>query len=171
MGGKPTFAAGAREVREPMSVMRKKIAEHMIESRRTSAHVHSVFEVDLTRVVQLRDKHKLRVRVCGVEVDAERKKDKAPGSVFRLPIDRVFTIQGAGAVVTGSLVGGALERGSELELLPFLSVDFVAVGGQGLAEVARPTVAADEVAQGRAAHGHRFAEHRADRLGGRRGRP
>ena len=35
-----------------MSVMRKKIAEHMIESRRTSAHVHSVFEVDMTRVIE-----------------------------------------------------------------------------------------------------------------------
>ena len=48
----------ARAVREPMSVMRKKIAEHMIESRRTSAHVHSVFEVDMTRVMSLRAKHK-----------------------------------------------------------------------------------------------------------------
>jgi 2-oxoglutarate dehydrogenase E2 component (dihydrolipoamide succinyltransferase) len=38
--------------------MRKKIAEHMIESRRTSAHVHSVFEVDMTRVVSLRSKYK-----------------------------------------------------------------------------------------------------------------
>ena len=38
--------------------MRKKIAEHMIESRRTSAHVHSVFEVDMTRVMKLRAKHK-----------------------------------------------------------------------------------------------------------------
>jgi 2-oxoglutarate dehydrogenase E2 component (dihydrolipoamide succinyltransferase) len=37
-----------------MSVMRKKIAEHMIVSRRTSAHVYSVFEVDYSRVDQLR---------------------------------------------------------------------------------------------------------------------
>ncbi len=54
----PTFAPGEATARVKMSVMRKKIAEHMIESRRTSAHVHSVFEVDLTRVVQLRQKHK-----------------------------------------------------------------------------------------------------------------
>jgi 2-oxoglutarate dehydrogenase E2 component (dihydrolipoamide succinyltransferase) len=38
--------------------MRKKIADHMIESRRTSAHVHSIFEVDMTRVVRLRETHK-----------------------------------------------------------------------------------------------------------------
>jgi len=54
----PRFAAGERAVREPMSVMRRKIAEHMIESRRTSAHVQSLFEVDLTTVGRLRDKHK-----------------------------------------------------------------------------------------------------------------
>jgi pyruvate dehydrogenase E2 component (dihydrolipoamide acetyltransferase) len=38
----------------PMSVMRKKIAEHMVMSKRTSAHVHGVFEVDVTRIVKLR---------------------------------------------------------------------------------------------------------------------
>jgi 2-oxoglutarate dehydrogenase E2 component (dihydrolipoamide succinyltransferase) len=53
----PRFVPGDRVAREPMSVMRKRIAEHMVESRRTSAHVHSVFEVDLTRVVELRGKH------------------------------------------------------------------------------------------------------------------
>ena len=54
----PTFAPGEATARVAMSVMRKKIAEHMIESRRASAHVHSVFEVDLTRVVQLRQQYK-----------------------------------------------------------------------------------------------------------------
>jgi 2-oxoglutarate dehydrogenase E2 component (dihydrolipoamide succinyltransferase) len=42
----------------PMTQMRKIIAQRMIESRRTSAHVHSMFEVDLTRIVQLRNKAK-----------------------------------------------------------------------------------------------------------------
>jgi pyruvate dehydrogenase E2 component (dihydrolipoamide acetyltransferase) len=42
----------------PMSTMRKKIAEHMIMSKRTSAHVHGVFEVDVTRIVKLREKMK-----------------------------------------------------------------------------------------------------------------
>ena len=39
---------------EPMSVMRKKIAEHMVFSKHTSAHVYSVFEVNYTRVEQIR---------------------------------------------------------------------------------------------------------------------
>ncbi|MEE2882098.1 MAG: 2-oxoglutarate dehydrogenase, E2 component, dihydrolipoamide succinyltransferase [Planctomycetota bacterium] len=43
---------------EKMSVMRRKIAEHMVNSRRTSAHVHSVFEADMTAIAQMRAKHK-----------------------------------------------------------------------------------------------------------------
>jgi len=42
----------------PLSQMRKIIAQRMIESRRTSAHVHCMFEVDLTRIVNLRNKLK-----------------------------------------------------------------------------------------------------------------
>jgi len=43
---------------EQMSVMRKKIAEHMTLSQRTSAHVTTVYEVDMTRIVKLRDQYK-----------------------------------------------------------------------------------------------------------------
>ena len=39
---------------QPMSLMRKKIAEHMVMSQRTSAHVHSVFEVNFSRIAQIR---------------------------------------------------------------------------------------------------------------------
>jgi len=42
----------------PMSVMRKKIAEHMVASKRTSAHVHGIFEVDVTKIVRLRESMK-----------------------------------------------------------------------------------------------------------------
>ena len=39
---------------QPLSPMRKKIAEHMVLSRRTSAHVHSVFHVDFSHVERIR---------------------------------------------------------------------------------------------------------------------
>ena len=42
----------------PLSQMRKIIAQRMIESRRTSAHVHCMFEIDMTRIVNLRNKLK-----------------------------------------------------------------------------------------------------------------
>jgi len=41
----------------PMSPMRKSIAEHMLASRRTSAHVTTVFEVDMTRIVNLKNEY------------------------------------------------------------------------------------------------------------------
>ncbi len=42
----------------PMSQMRRIIMQRMVESRRTSAHVHAMFEVDMTRIVNLRNKLK-----------------------------------------------------------------------------------------------------------------
>ena len=42
------------DVVEPMSKMRQLISDHMVMSRRTSAHVTSFFEIDLTRVARIR---------------------------------------------------------------------------------------------------------------------
>ena len=42
----------------PMSKMRAIIAQRMVESKHTSAHVHTVFKVDMTRIVRLREKEK-----------------------------------------------------------------------------------------------------------------
>jgi 2-oxoglutarate dehydrogenase E2 component (dihydrolipoamide succinyltransferase) len=56
--GAPKFKPGQSVEIVPMSVMRRKIAEHMVMSRRTSAHVHSVFEVNFSRVAQLREARK-----------------------------------------------------------------------------------------------------------------
>jgi len=52
----------------PMSVMRKRIAEHMIASRRTSAHVHSVFEVNFGRVAQAREAKKAEYERAGAKL-------------------------------------------------------------------------------------------------------
>ena len=43
---------------EPMSLMRAKIAEHMIVSKRTSAHVTTVHKTDMTKIAKLRDRYK-----------------------------------------------------------------------------------------------------------------
>jgi pyruvate dehydrogenase E2 component (dihydrolipoamide acetyltransferase) len=52
----PGAAPGMRV--EPMSNMRQKIAEHMVFSKRTSAHVTTVHKVDITKVARLREKVK-----------------------------------------------------------------------------------------------------------------
>ena len=62
-GSKPAqtpAAVGAPKPGElvPMSRMRSIIAQRMVESKRTSPHVHTVFRIDMTRIVRLRDKEK-----------------------------------------------------------------------------------------------------------------
>ncbi|HEX2311572.1 MAG TPA: dihydrolipoamide acetyltransferase family protein, partial [Vicinamibacterales bacterium] len=64
----PAFMPGESVEIAPMTVMRKKIAEHMVVSRRTSAHVHSVFEVNFSRVAQLRDQKKGEYEHAGVKL-------------------------------------------------------------------------------------------------------
>jgi 2-oxoglutarate dehydrogenase E2 component (dihydrolipoamide succinyltransferase) len=64
----PVFKPGASDHVEKMSVMRKKIAEHMVMSRRTSAHVHSVFEVNFSRVAQVREAKKKEFEAAGAKL-------------------------------------------------------------------------------------------------------
>ena len=76
-GGRVTKAdilrvVGTAETRsgrvEPMSVMRRKIAERMLASRRTSAHVHTVFDVDFSKVFELREQHKAAYEAQGAKL-------------------------------------------------------------------------------------------------------
>jgi 2-oxoglutarate dehydrogenase E2 component (dihydrolipoamide succinyltransferase) len=57
-GPSPVAFGSARDLREPMSVMRRKIAHHMVQAKQTAAHVHTVFDVEMTQVGRLRDRHK-----------------------------------------------------------------------------------------------------------------
>ena len=64
----PSATAGLAEdkyERTPMSVMRRKIAEHMVMSRRTSPHVHSAFEIDFTTVDEIRKAKKAEYEKSG----------------------------------------------------------------------------------------------------------
>lgn len=54
----PAFATGDRVTIEPMSNMRRRIAENMLNSRRVSAHVTTIFEVDFTNIARLRERVK-----------------------------------------------------------------------------------------------------------------
>jgi len=53
---------------EPMTIIRRKIAEHMVMSRSTSAHVHTVFEVDLFHVSRLRETRKAEYKDKGAKL-------------------------------------------------------------------------------------------------------
>jgi pyruvate dehydrogenase E2 component (dihydrolipoamide acetyltransferase) len=67
-GEKFKYSAGAGDRLEPFTPMRASIAEHMVISRDTSVHVTTVFEVDMTRVVKLRSKHKPDYATRGVNL-------------------------------------------------------------------------------------------------------
>jgi 2-oxoglutarate dehydrogenase E2 component (dihydrolipoamide succinyltransferase) len=55
----PLPAAGTAKTRvEPLSTMRSKIAEHMVLSKRTSAHVTTIHRVDMTEVAKVRERSK-----------------------------------------------------------------------------------------------------------------
>ena len=55
----PAAATAQAKTRiEPMGTMRMRIAEHMVLSRRTSAHVTTVHKVDMTKVARMRDRQK-----------------------------------------------------------------------------------------------------------------
>jgi len=53
---------------EKMSVMRRKIADHMLTSLRTSAHIYSTYEIDFGRVADLRKAHKARYEADGANL-------------------------------------------------------------------------------------------------------
>jgi len=59
---------GSRVEIKPLSVMRKKIAEHMVMSRRTSAHVHSVFHVNFSTVERIRQQKKAEYEQLGAKL-------------------------------------------------------------------------------------------------------
>ena len=62
------FSAGQDEVREPMSIMRRKIAEHMVMSKHTSPHVYTIFEVDMSEVMKRKDALKREFDAEGVKL-------------------------------------------------------------------------------------------------------
>jgi selenocysteine-specific elongation factor len=49
---------------------------------------------------------------------AQEVEERSPEGLFRLPIDRVFTIKGFGTVVTGTIISGKVSVGETLEVLP-----------------------------------------------------
>ncbi len=64
----PAFQPGENVRVEKMSVMRKKIADHMVMSVKTSPHVYSAYEVDFSRVDQLRRSHKAAYEQAGAKL-------------------------------------------------------------------------------------------------------
>ncbi len=61
-------AQNGEDLREPLTPMRRMIAEHMVRSKATSPHVTTVFEADMAAVVRHRETHKAAYAVRGVRL-------------------------------------------------------------------------------------------------------
>jgi 2-oxoglutarate dehydrogenase E2 component (dihydrolipoamide succinyltransferase) len=64
----PAFQPGENVRIEKMGVMRKKIADHMVMSIHTSPHVYSAYEVDFSRIDELRRKRKADYEAAGTKL-------------------------------------------------------------------------------------------------------
>jgi 2-oxoglutarate dehydrogenase E2 component (dihydrolipoamide succinyltransferase) len=64
----PAYRPGESVRVVPMSVMRKKIAEHMVLSAHTSPHVYSVYEVNFGKIAALRDRKKAEFEAAGAKL-------------------------------------------------------------------------------------------------------
>ena len=64
----PVYRPGETVQVVPMSVMRRKIAEHMVLSAHTSPHVYSVYEVNFGRISALREKKKAEFESAGAKL-------------------------------------------------------------------------------------------------------
>jgi 2-oxoglutarate dehydrogenase E2 component (dihydrolipoamide succinyltransferase) len=64
----PVYGPNERVDIQPLSIVRRKIAEHMVMSQRTSAHVHTVFHVNFSHVAGLRQAHKAKYESRGVKL-------------------------------------------------------------------------------------------------------
>lgn len=64
----PLFQPGDNVRVEKMSVMRRKIADRMVTSLQTSAHIYSAYEVDFSRIAALRRAHKDRYQQAGANL-------------------------------------------------------------------------------------------------------
>jgi selenocysteine-specific elongation factor len=56
--------------------------------------------------------------LANIERVAEGVEAESDVGLFRLPVDRVFTMKGFGTVVTGTLMSGAVAAGEEIEIYP-----------------------------------------------------
>ncbi len=56
--------------------------------------------------------------ICAIEELADKVPDRGEEGVFRLPVDRIFTIKGFGTVVTGTLLSGKVGVGEMVEIFP-----------------------------------------------------
>jgi 2-oxoglutarate dehydrogenase E2 component (dihydrolipoamide succinyltransferase) len=140
---------------EPMSKIRMLTAQHMVLSRRTSAHVTSFYEVDMTRIARLRERHKASFETRGAKLTFLGFIVKAVADLLRRHPTLNAAVQGGTVIYRQPVNVGiavALDWGLIVPVLrnaDELSLFGVARGMRDLADRARAKkLQPDEVRQG-----------------------
>src|SRR3989441_2247195 len=110
---------------EWLGMVRTEVAERLFRSR---VRWHAPLAVSALRGEGLDE---LRTALLAIAADLA---DRPVDDLFRLPIDRVFAVAGAGTVVTGSTWSGTVKAGASLRLLPLdreVRVRSIEVHGEG----------------------------------------
>lgn len=94
---------------EWLEMMQEEVAERVQGTFLESAPIHTVSAYTGEGIPELREELNRLVRET---------KEKSTRIPFRLPIDRVFSVDGFGTVVTGTLIEGCIKVGDEAELVP-----------------------------------------------------
>lgn len=92
-----------------MELVREEVAELVSGTFLEGAPVYEVSAVTGQGIAELK---------AGIAALASKSGARDAKGLFRLPVDRVFTIKGFGTVVTGTMLSGSVKREDEVEILP-----------------------------------------------------
>jgi selenocysteine-specific elongation factor len=94
---------------EDLELVRDEIAELVKGSFLENAPSYAVSSVTGSGIEELR---------TGILNELKRIKQRSTQGIFRLPVDRIFTLKGHGTVVTGTLIGGKVHKDEHVQILP-----------------------------------------------------
>jgi selenocysteine-specific elongation factor len=92
-----------------LELVRSEISDYLKDTFLAGAPIIPVSAAKETGMVTL---------MAEIEKMVSRLKEKADDGIFRLPVDRIFTMKGFGTVVTGTLISDKIKVGEEIQILP-----------------------------------------------------
>jgi selenocysteine-specific elongation factor len=92
-----------------LELVRSEIADYLAGTFLAGAPIVPVSAVKQTGLGDL---------LAQIEQTANRLKEKTDDGIFRLPVDRIFTMKGFGTVVTGTLISDKIKVGEDIQILP-----------------------------------------------------